>query len=162
MAEHGYEIHKRPRRLAVSRPFNADADQHVFALCPDCGLAYVDGRWQRPQTEGAAHSLRCPACSRIHDHVPAGLLLVGGSYFSQNRDEILAFILNKEHSEREDHPLERIMGVAAAEDGVTVSYTGVHLARGTGIALYQHYQGDLEIAYDERDAPVHVYWHRSS
>ncbi|MBI1194664.1 MAG: hypothetical protein GC138_02280 [Gammaproteobacteria bacterium] len=161
MADHGYETHKRARRPALLPTFDMNSDHTVFAQCPDCGLSYYDGRWQAPQSKGAEHSLRCPACSRIHDHVPAGLLQVGGRFFLQHRDEILAFILNKEYTERQDHPLERIMGVEAAEDGVTVSFTGVHLARGTEIALYQTYQGDLEIAYDDRDAPVHVYWYRS-
>jgi NMD protein affecting ribosome stability and mRNA decay len=128
--------------------------------CPDCGAVYRDGRWGWGGETAAVHEERCPACHRIHDHFPAGYVTLKGPFFAEHRQEILQRVRNCEQKERGDHPLERLMAIEDAEEGVTVTTTGTHLARRIGDALYDAYKGALDYHYNKEENLLRVAWHR--
>lgn len=130
------------------------------SVCPDCNAIYHKGRWQWGEAAEDAHPHRCPACSRIHDKIPAGFLTLQGDFVSGHKDEILHLIRNLETKEKAGHALERIMAVDEEGDKITVSFTGVHLAKSSGDALHHAYQGDLDIDFNERDAQIRLSWTR--
>lgn len=142
-------------------PYLANAKLHEPASCPDCGIVYRKGRWQTGTAGADDMSVRCPACARIHDRMPAGLLTLSGDFFDQHHEEIMRLVHNRETQERNERPLERIMEIEVDERGTTISYTGIHLTRSTGEALRNAYQGELELAHNDRDAPIRVSWHRA-
>ena len=129
-------------------------------VCPDCQAIFHKGRWQWGEAPDDAHPHRCPACARIHDRVPAGFLTLAGAFFAGHRDEILHLLHNHEAKEKAAHPLERIMGIEEQAQGTVVSFTGNHLARGSGEALRHAYQGDLHIDYNDKDGQIRVRWSR--
>ena len=131
-------------------------------VCGDCAAVYLLGRWQWGDAPAAAHEHRCPACSRIHDKVPAGLLTLRGAFMLAHRDEIMALIHHTEAREKSEHPLERIMLVEESADGasVVVSYTGVHLAKSTGTALQRAYGGAFDFQYVDSDGVMSASWER--
>lgn len=130
------------------------------SVCPDCNAIYHKGRWQWGEVAKDAHPHRCPACSRIHDKVPAGFLTLQGDFVSEHKDEILHVIRNLESKEKAEHALERIMAVDEQGDKITLSFTGVHLTKSSGEALHHAYQGELGIDFNERDAQIRVTWTR--
>jgi hypothetical protein len=129
--------------------------------CPDCGAVYHEGRWQWGPNQKNSTPYRCPACARIHDKVPAGLLSLSGPYILDHKEEIMNLIKNREQQEKTEHPLERIMNIDETRQGeITIYYTGVHLTRGTGEALRHAYQGELDITHNDRDGQIRVKWQR--
>ncbi len=65
-----------------------------------------------------------------------------------------------ESCERQEHPLQRIREVEEQEDGVMVTTTDIHLARGLGEAVHHAYQGHLEYHYNREQNLLRVHWLR--
>ncbi len=131
-------------------------------VCPDCRAVFHKGRWQWGLTSGPAAEHRCPACSRIHDKVPAGELTLSGDYFVTHQEEIFRLLHNVAKKEGTEHPLERIMGIDEYADKLqaVVSYTGIHLTRASAQALRHAFQGESQTHYTDRDGVVHATWRR--
>lgn len=129
-------------------------------VCPQCGAVFHEGRWQWLARPAQAHEETCPACHRIQDDYPAGFVTVGGSFFKDNRDELLNLVRNEEARARAEHPLKRIMKIEDEDDGILVTTTDIHLARGIGEALHHAYQGELEFHYNEKENLLRVAWER--
>jgi hypothetical protein len=130
--------------------------------CPECGVVFEAGRWQWKSAPIQAADHLCPACRRIHDHVPAGVLYLGGDYFRSHREEIMQLIRHVEEKEKSEHPLERIIDIEQSGNGhdTVITFTGVHLAKGTGESLQHAHHGNLDITFAERDDRVLVSWQR--
>lgn len=144
----------------VHDPYLVAAKWQEPSVCPDCSAVYHRGRWQWGEVSPDAHVHRCPACARIHDQVPAGVLSLSGEFFTEHKEEILHLIRNLEVKEKGEHPLERIMGIDEEGDGTTIRYTGMHLTQGTGEALHHAYHGDLDVVFNDSDGQIRVRWSR--
>lgn len=129
-------------------------------VCSECGAVFSEGRWSWWEVASDAHTIICPACQRIKDAYPAGLLELRGAFFDSHRQEINNLIRNIEEQEKGAHPMERIMAIAPEGDHVLVTTTGVHLARRIGEALHHAYQGDLDFAYGDAEKSIRVAWCR--
>ncbi|WP_435099573.1 BCAM0308 family protein [Arhodomonas sp. AD133] len=132
------------------------------SACPDCGAVFRNGRWQWGAADAGAHQHRCPACARIHDHVPAAFLTATGAFVRQHRDEIEALIRHREEHECREHPLKRIMAMTGTDDRIEITFTEPHLARGVGEALRHAYKGELEYHYADGAYLLRVSWHRDA
>lgn len=130
------------------------------AICPQCSAVFHKGRWQWLEAPADAQQHSCPACQRIHDHYPAGFLTLQGDFFHAHRDEIMSLIHNTEKKEKADHPLKRIMAAEEKDNGMLVTTTDIHLARGIGEAIHDAYQGDLEFHYNPAENLLRVNWSR--
>ena len=130
------------------------------ARCPECGAIYHDGGWRWGTAPANAHEEKCPACQRIHDHFPSGYVTLKGAYFTKHREDILHAVKNHEAREKAEHPLQRIMQIEDDEDGVLITTTDPHLARGIGEALHHAYQGELEFHYNKEENLLRVHWAR--
>lgn len=128
--------------------------------CPSCGALFVKGRWTWKIANQPANEELCPACLRIKDRVPAGVLHLSGAFFEEHRDEIENLINNQEKMEKERHPLERLMGMKYEDGSLRIETTGIHLARRIGDALNNAYQGKLDLEYLEGQRKVRVNWER--
>ena len=129
-------------------------------VCPTCGAVYHAGRWQWIAAPENAHQHTCPACHRIQDQYPAGYVVIKGPFFAAHRDEVLRLVQHQETREKAEHPLQRIMGIENLEDGVLVTTTDIHLARGLGEALHHAYQGTLELHFHPEESLLRVSWER--
>ena len=143
-----HDTYKLPRKLAEP------------ARCRDCGAVYRDGRWTWAARGGPAHAVRCPACQRVRDAMPAGYVRLAGEYFGAHRSEILRRVRACERAERDEHPLERIMAIAPAGGGALVTTTGVHLARRIAQALRHSFKGELESRYHKAENVLRASWNR--
>jgi anti-sigma factor ChrR (cupin superfamily) len=146
----------------VQDPYQARGKLPEPSVCPDCGAVFHNGRWQWGAAPESVHQHLCPACSRIHDKVPAGILTLSGDFFETHKEEIMGLIRNAEEKEKAEHPLERIMAIEEqAEEQLTViTYTSIHLTKGTGEALHHAYHGEFDFEYADRDGVLHASWKR--
>lgn len=129
-------------------------------VCPGCKAVLQEGRWHWADTPAGAADLTCPACQRIHDDFPAGYVTLKGEYLSTHRDEVLHLVRNHETREKTEHPLQRIMKITDTEEGILVTTTDVHLARGIGDALHHAYHGKLDYHYNPEQTLLRVQWER--
>lgn len=130
------------------------------SVCPECGAVFHNGRWQwSERPEGAAETV-CAACHRVKDGLPAGFVHIGGPYFGEHRDEITALIRHREEREKSQHPMARVMGIEAEDDGILVTTTDIHLARDIGEALERACDGTLDYHYNEGEKLLRVHWRR--
>jgi len=156
----------RPGRFV--REFDRDPDPYLAkrkisgpAACPECGAAYVNGRWVWQEVPSDAKDHLCPACQRVHDNVPGGYVTLRGGYVATHESEIMNLVTNVEERERKEHPLKRLMETEKRDGDTVITVTDAHLARAIGEALHHAHQGELDIQYTKDDAVARVYWSRS-
>lgn len=147
-------------RERIHDPYKSKSKLPEPTVCPDCGAIYHNGRWQWGDRPASAHETPCPACHRIRDRVPAGYLTLSGEFFAAHREEILNLIRNAEAKAKQEHPIERIMACEEQEEGVLVTFTDAHLARGAGEAICHAFKGELEFHYADEDVTLRVNWKR--
>lgn len=131
-------------------------------LCPQCGVEFRGGRWQwtHDMVRKDVREQLCPACRRIRDRVPAGVLTLSGEFFEANRTEIMRLVRNKEAAEKSRRPMKRLMGVRNDEFGCVLTFTDSSMPRSFGAAVQHAYQGELEGQYTEEAGIVRVTWKR--
>jgi len=129
-------------------------------VCPTCKAVFAEGRWSWQRPPHDAIELICPACQRIHDDFPAGYVMIKGEFIKQHRDEIIAVITSKEDREKANHPLQRIMAIEDVREGLQVTTTDSHLARGIGEALHDAYKGELKLRYSRDENLLRAVWKR--
>lgn len=163
------DVNRRERRgdkLIQERrhdPYQSRTKLTEPSVCETCGAVFSGGRWAWHETGPAeAERVTCPACHRVADNYPAGEVLLSGSYLDAHRDEIVRLMRNTEANEKQLHPLERIMDIQDADDGVKVTTTGLHLPRWIGHALEDAHKGELDTHYDEAGYFVRVSWNRTA
>jgi NMD protein affecting ribosome stability and mRNA decay len=107
-----------------------------------------------------AHEVVCPACQRISDEMPAGILTLSGKFHLEHRKEILGLIRHAEEREAKQHPLKRIMQVAESEEELEVTTCEASLARSIGNAIHHAYDGELDYKYPAGSGVLRVHWTR--
>jgi NMD protein affecting ribosome stability and mRNA decay len=130
------------------------------SACTKCRAMYRDGRWQWGHPPAEANPVLCPACKRIQDDMPAGILKLVGTFHLEHRAEILGLIRNIEERELKDHPLKRIMEVSEQGDEVEIKVADSDLARSLGTAIHHAYQGELDYHYPGEGDVLRVRWER--
>jgi len=127
-------------------------------VCEECGATFHAGRWSwnPPQTD--ARKGLCPACERVRDRYPAGELRLPKGFVDEH-DEIVGLIRNTEEMEKAEHPLERLMDIEqAADGGLTVTTTGIHLARAIANKLERRFHRQARIRYPKEEHRIEVDW----
>jgi hypothetical protein len=130
------------------------------SVCSDCGAVYEQGRWQWLTPPAEARQVRCAACRRIREKLPAGYVSIEGEFAREHRDEVVNLARNLEACEKEEHPLQRIMAIEEQGDKLMITTTDIHLARYIGEALEKAYKGELDFQYDKEEYLLQVHWRR--
>jgi NMD protein affecting ribosome stability and mRNA decay len=151
-----------PNRATAANddPYRLGAKPPEPTVCPTCQAVFIGGRWTWGKVPDEAHEHNCPACQRIHDRFPAGYVMIKGEFLADHRDEIIALISSKEEREKSEHPLQRIMAIEDVREGLQVTTTDSHLARGIGEALHDAYKGDLKLRYSRDENLLRAIWKR--
>ena len=128
--------------------------------CISCGAVYRKGRWTWAAAPADAEQTKCPACRRIADDYPAGIVTLSGDFAREHADEIRGLAHNLEEREKQEHPLKRIMGIDQQSDALLIKTTNARLARGIGEALQHAYRGELDYKFTETENVLRVAWKR--
>ena len=130
-------------------------------VCLKCKAVYHKGHWSWGAPPSDAHETMCPACHRIQDKYPKGLLTLKGSFAREQEEQVMGVVKNTEAKETKEHPLARVMSIEdRPEEGIVVSTTDTHLPRQIGEALKHAYHGELTVKYDQDEEFVRVTWTR--
>jgi NMD protein affecting ribosome stability and mRNA decay len=150
------------RRLRPRAHGSARGKLPQVTACPSCGASYREGRWTWQAAPDGAHERICPACERIAERYPAGVLRVEGAFVARHRDDLIGLVRNIEERERSRHPLKRIMRIARRRNGFVAETTDGKLAQTLGRALRKAYAGELEhpLTTADTDNLVRVRWLR--
>ena len=104
--------------------------------------------------------LICPACRRIADQNPAGIVSLRGEFFEEHKGEIDNLINNTVQAVMVRNPLGRVMNTSIENDVVTITTTDAKLAEKLGRDIFKAYAGELQINWGQADNPVRVDWSR--
>lgn len=121
---------------------------------------YRAGRWTWGAPPVGAKPVLCPACSRIRDDYPAGILTLAGTFHREHRKELLSLARHVVERENGEHPLKRLMQIVEEDDEVRITTTDAGLARNIGDAIRHAYQGELKYRYPEEGGLLRVSWRR--
>jgi len=130
------------------------------SVCSGCGAIYHKGGWHWGIAPANANKHVCPACQRIHDRIPAGVIHISGAFFDQHRQDIIGLIHHVEAREKSEHPLQRIMSMHGFEHGTELALTDVHITHAIADALTKAYQGTVDYGYTEKNDVMRVSWTR--
>jgi hypothetical protein len=95
------------------------------------------------------HEALCPACRRINDKFPAGVVELRGPLGPQQKDEIIHLARHQEEAEKGEHPLNRIINIDEDTNGIVIKTTDIHLTRRIGEAVERTFHGSLNEDFDE-------------
>jgi NMD protein affecting ribosome stability and mRNA decay len=130
--------------------------------CAQCGATVHEGRWTwmvAEESEAHAHEL-CPACRRINDRFPAGVVTLHGPFALAHKDELVRMARRQEEIEKPEHPLDRIMAIEEDAEGLTITTTDIHLPRRIGETIKRTWRGTISVAFEEDGYFVRVSWRR--
>lgn len=136
-------------------------------FCRKCGLFYRNKRWvmdsgefQKMKSGTGVATTVCPACQRIADDNPAGVVTLSGDYLLSHEDEILNALKHTELQSRTKNPLGRIMEIAQEADVVTITTTEDKLAQKLGREIFKAHRGELQYQWSHDPQLVRVTWKR--
>lgn len=144
----------------IHDPYHEREKLSESTVCSDCGAVYDQGRWQWITPPTQALRVRCAACRRIREKLPAGYVSIEGEFAREHRDEVVNIARNLEACEKEAHPLQRIIAIEEQGDKLMITTTDIHLARYIGEALEKAYKGELDFQYDKEEYLLQVHWRR--
>jgi NMD protein affecting ribosome stability and mRNA decay len=137
------------------------------ALCSQCGALYKNKRWsvdeaelKKAGKEVGLSRITCPACRRMADNNPAGIVTFSGKYLLEHKDDILKAIRNVESRSRVKNPLGRIMNIVADKGTLTVATTEDKLAQKIGREIFKAHHGELNYRWNHEERFVRVDWSR--
>lgn len=154
----GRRIIGRAQRDGFPDPYLARHKPPEPSSCPRCGVHFDKGRWQWGWAPEGAQPHLCPACRRIEDNLPGGVLTLH-DVSPRLKDQIVGLVRNEEAAENTEHPLNRVIAIDDAEDAIVVRTTDIHLPRRIGEAVKSAYRGTLDMHFDDDGYFARVDWH---
>ncbi len=156
------------KNLAASRdPYRPWGGIRGLAVCSECGAVYGNKSWSvnkppLPSTGRGARRVVCPACRKIKDRFPAGVITLRGPFLRAHKVEILHRVRNEESRARRVNPLERIILVNDNEDTVEIQTTTERFAQRIGRELKRAFKGQVSYRWPGEDKFVRVEWYRAA
>lgn len=149
----------RQRRLQPKQqdPYANRQKAGDVLVCDECHVVGHGGRWFWGEPPaGTVRGGLCPACQRVRDRYPAGTLRVA-KVSAKELDDLLNLLRSVEAGEKQEHPLERIMAIDEIDGGLTVTTTGVHMARCLAGRLERQFHRQPKVHYG-KDNDVRIEW----
>jgi NMD protein affecting ribosome stability and mRNA decay len=149
-------------------PYIPRKGAHDVGVCPECHAISRKKRWHLNEAEYASLARtgavlrRCPACRKIADGFPSGVVTLRGGFLRTHRDEILAIVRNEERRARDTNPLERIMAIRERDGSVEVLTTDEKLAQRIGREIRKAYHGTASYKWSEDASLLRVDWSRDA
>lgn len=158
---------KRGRMLTSEDPYIDKGGMKEPCLCRQCHSTYRNKRWYldpqafeaEARNEGANWTI-CPACQKIAEHYPEGMVTLSGGYLWEHEEEIFNILRHEEAKAMAKNPLERIMSMERLGEALVVETTEEKLAEHLGRAMHRAHHGQLNISWDRDHEFCRVTWER--
>jgi len=164
---HRSGVEEKGQRTVRSTDVYLPKEGMEVSYCRKCGLVYRQKRWfidpvelEKLKSDPSAGKIVCPACQRMSDNVPGGVVTFSGDYLRLHEEEILELIKNKESRSRMKNPLGRIMEIRQEGSVLTISTTEDKLAQKLGKDIYKAHKGELHYQWSHGENFVRVDWKR--
>lgn len=161
-----YEPASRKNIDRTTDPYRPRKAPTAVGVCPACHSISRKKRWYLDAEEYASLARtgavlrRCPACRKIADGFPSGVVTLRGRFLQTHRDDIFAIVRNEERRARGTNPLERIMEIREGDGSVVILTTDEKLAQRIGREIRKAYQGSVSYKWSEDASLVRVDWSR--
>lgn len=160
-------VEEKGQRTARNTDVYLPKEGMEVSYCKKCGLIYRQKRWILDQAElesikshPSVGTIVCPACQRMRDDVPGGIVTFSGDYLQKHEEDILDLLKNKEAQSRVKNPLGRIMEIRQEGNVLTISTTEDKLAQKLGRDIYKAHKGELLYQWSHGENFVRVEWKR--
>lgn len=158
---------KRGRIRTSDDPYLPEAGLKEPAVCQTCQAIYRQKRWQldpllfrKLSVDPAAHWVTCPACQKVAERYPEGILTLRGSYLWNHEAEIRNILENTLARFAARNPLERVISMQRSGDAMVIETTDNKLAEQLGRSLQRAHSGDLQIDWQGTPVVCRVQWQR--
>ena len=156
------------KKLATKDPYLSRGVQGKMAVCEGCRAVYRNKRWYAgdAKTEVAvsgAKAVVCPACLKMRDDFPGGIVTLKGGFVLAHKSDILRLVKNEEERARGFNPLERVMSIREnGHGGIVISTTNEKLAQRLGRAIKKAFHGLVAYGWSHDNKLVRVDWTREA
>jgi NMD protein affecting ribosome stability and mRNA decay len=158
---------KRGRKRTSDDPYVTDSGLKEPVLCQNCHAVYRHKRWQPEPADGTetAHGteiqmVTCPACQKIAEHYPEGIVTLSGNYLWRHEAEIRNMLNNEAERVMAKNPIARIMQMEKSGENLVIETTEQKLAEHLGRTLNRAHHGDLQVAWSGSPRVCRVNWER--
>jgi NMD protein affecting ribosome stability and mRNA decay len=148
-------------------PYLLKEEIYDMAVCKSCCAIYHNKRWyldgdlyQKMIKLKSTFKTLCPACLKIKDKFPGGIVRLKGVFLKDHKEEILNLIKNEEQRARGFNPLERVIEINEFEEGMEITTTNEKLAQRIGKSLQRAYHGKVDYKWTHDTKLLRVEWER--
>ncbi len=156
------------KKTSTSDPYLPRGASQRISVCKGCHSVYKSKRWYAdPDIFDAALKIPdtitivCPACLKIRDNFPGGIVTLRGDYVPSHKQELMNLIKNEEARAHGFNPLERVISVTENGQGsVVISTTNEKLAQRLGRAVKKAFHGEVTYRWSHDNKLARVDWVR--
>ncbi len=168
-AKKGYKLSYKKKTATTDSYLPRGASRSV-SVCGSCRAVYMNKRWYigEDTAKVAAKEMKtvlvvCPACLKIRDNFPGGIVTLKGDYVLAHKKDLMKLIKNEEDRARGLNPLERVMSIKENGHGsLVVSTTNEKLAQRLGRAIKKAFHGVVAYNWSHDNKLVRVDWERAA
>ncbi len=149
-------------------------DRNIYkdpTICPTCKLIYHNKRWfwdeklynELMEKKNEVNFKECPACRKIRDHYPLGIVYFDVSGLRPDEYENLKRrIANEAEYEKDRNPLARIMREYEEDGYYVVETTTETLAKKIAKAVQKTFHGNTQFNFSDGQKFLRIEWSRES
>jgi hypothetical protein len=158
------------KKSASTDPYMPRGASRSVSVCGGCRAVYMNKRWyadgevyDRVMNNPERAEVICPACLKIRDNFPGGIVTLKGDYVLPHKTDLMNLVRNEEERARGLNPLERV--IAIKENGfgsIVISTTNEKLAQRLGRAIKKAFHGEVAYHWSHDNKLVRVDWVREA
>jgi NMD protein affecting ribosome stability and mRNA decay len=162
------EMHITRRKVeSYEDPYLLEMNVDEVAVCKECHSVYIHKRWELESQASddlakAKHivEILCPACQKIRDRQPGGIVTLQGRFVQEHQEEIVNLLHSENDRAMRINPLERVMDIEKSDSTIVVLTTNEKMAQRIGQTIHKSYSGEVEYKWSKGTKLVRVNWHR--
>ncbi|MBW2475916.1 MAG: hypothetical protein JRE16_06900 [Deltaproteobacteria bacterium] len=158
---------KRGRKRTSDDPYLTASGQREPAICQSCHAYYRNKRWQlepelvqQLQNSPEVHWVTCPACQKMAEDYPEGIITLRGDYLWNHEREIRNILQNEAERTMAKNPIARIMRMDKQDGCMVIETTEQKLAEHLGRALQRAHRGEFSVSWSGSPRVCRVNWER--
>jgi hypothetical protein len=158
------------KKTSTPDPYLPRGASRKISVCEGCRAVYMNKRWYAESAvdetalrNPEAAKIVCPACLKIRDNFPGGIITLKGGYVLPHKQALMNLIKNEEDRARGLNPLERVMSVKENGYGnIVIFTTNERLAQRIGRAIKKAFHGEVAYHWSHDNKLARVDWVRAA